>query len=274
MLTEDAKIDIVNESLKDMVDPRPYSKVKKEDGFAQILTESDQSLFRNAVFWSVFDEKDAEERVRQTVAMYKEKELSFRWVVGPGSEPKNLIEILARNGLQKIPKGFPGAGMIATYDTIKGQKPRQNQHCFCVQVVDHKEQIQDFVRILETCFGMSVGNERFLCAAINDDISAQPRRLWYFLVCSGSAPVGILAARTYGDRFAYLSAGAVLPEFRRKGALKFLGDYVADFLKGKGIATITTQTLPNTSEELCRKLGFETVCQVDTLLSLFNSSAD
>lgn len=254
-----------------MVDSRPYSKVKRDDGFVQILTESDQSFFRNAVFWSVFDERDAEEKVKQTVAMYKKKGLLFRWVVGPGSGPKNLIEILARNGLQKIPKNFPGAGMIATYDTIKGQKTSKNQLCFSVQVVDCMDQIKNFVGILGTCFGPSVGNQRFLCAAINDDVSARPRRLWYFLVCCGGVPAGILAARTYGDRFAYLSAGAVLPEFRRKGALKFLGDYVADFLKGRCISIFTTQTLPNTSEKLCRELGFETVCQVDTLLSQSNS---
>ena len=58
-------------------------------------------------------------------------------------------------------------------------------------------------------------------------------------------------------------------EYRRRGALKFLGNHVIEFLRDMGITTYTTQTLPNTSEKLCQKFGFETVCQVDTLICLY-----
>lgn len=271
MFTPEEKIDIVNQSLKDMVDYRPYSQIIKDDNFVQILTESDRSILRNAVFWSVLSERNADEKVKQIVAMYRKKQLIFRWVVGPCSEPKNLVEILIKNGFQKVPNGFPGAGMIATYDTVKNQTTLLNQLDFSMQVVENEEQIDNFVGIMESCFRFTVKNDQFLRIAISDDIQAQPRRIWYFLVCYNDAPIGILVARTYNGRFAYLSAGAVLSKYRRKGALKFLGNHVMDFLREKGVTTVTTQTLPNTSEDLCRKLGFESVCQVDTLLCLFNS---
>lgn len=271
MFTAKENIAIVNQSLKDMVDFRPYSHIICDDDFVQILTEEDHSILRNAVFWSAFDDRNAEERVRQTVAMYKEKGLPFRWVIGPGSEPRDLMQILIRNGFQKIPDGFPGAGMVATYHTTQELIADQNRNSFSFQIVASETQIVSFVEIMESCFQFSVRNDRFLRVAIRDDVEAHPRRLWYFLVCFESIPIGILAARIYDGRFAYLAAGAVLSQFRRMGALKFLGHHVMEFLKDKGITTVTTQTLPNTSENLCKKLGFETVCQVDTLLYLVNT---
>ena len=270
MLSKENEVEIVNRSLRDMVDLRPYSQVVVNDDLVQILTKTDRSILRNAIFWSVLDDSDAEEIVRQRVAEYREKKLSFRWVLGPGSEPKDLLKILICNGFRKVPDGFPGAGMIASYHTIKRLNITQNQDNYSVQVVANKEQIKDFVRIMETCFQYTVDNGDFLRIAIYDDVLAQPQRLWYFLVKQDSEPVGILAVRIYRDGFAYLSAGAVLPEYRRKGALKFLGNHVIEFLKDMGITTYTTQTLPNTSEKLCKKMGFETVCQVDTLICLYN----
>jgi GNAT superfamily N-acetyltransferase len=269
VITQEEKVEIVNRSLQDMVDLRPYSQIIMDDHLVQILTKIDYSILRNAVFWSVLDDSNAEETVRQKVAEYREKKLSFRWVVGPGSEPKNLSKILIRNGFQKVPNGFPGAGMVASYHTMKRQNITLIQDHYSLQVVEKKEQIEDFVRIMGTCFQYTVDNSEFLRIAIYDDIMAQPRRLWYFLVDYDSEPVGILAVRVYSDGFAYLSAGAVIPEYRRRGALKFLGHHVIEFLKDMGITTYTTQTLPNTSEKLSQKFGFETVCQVDTLICLY-----
>ena len=270
MLAKENEIEIVNRSLRDMVDLRSYSQTIVNDEFVQVLTETDRSILRNAVFWSVLHDNDAEEIVRKTVAKYREKKLSFRWVVGPGSEPRDLLNILIRNGFQKVSNGFPGAGMIGSYHTIKRPNVTHNQDNYSVHVVENKEQIQDFVRVMETCFPYTVDNGDFLRIAIYDDVLAEPKRLWYFLVKYDSEPIGILAARNYSDGFAYLSAGAVIPEYRRKGALKFLGNHVIEFLREMGITTYTTQTLPNTSERLCKKMGFETVCQVDTLICLYN----
>lgn len=135
MFTAEEKIAIVDQSLEDMVDFRPYSYVFCDDDFVQILTGEDRSILRNAVFWSAFDEKDAEERVSQTVAMYKEKGLSFRWVIGPGTEPRDLMQMLIRTGFQKIPDGFPGAGMVATYHTTQGLMADQDGNSFSFQVV-------------------------------------------------------------------------------------------------------------------------------------------
>jgi len=269
-MTKENEIEIVSRSLRDMVDYRPYSQIIMNDEFVQILTETDRSILRNAVFWSVLDDSDAEEIVRQTVAKYREHKLSFRWVVGPGSEPRDLLNILIRNGFQKVPNGFPGAGMIGSYQTIKETNVTQNQDNYSVQVVENKGQIRNFIRVMETCFQYTVDNGEFLRIAIYDDVMAEPKRLWYFLVKYDSEPIGILAARVYGGGFAYLSAGAVIPEYRRKGALKFLGNHVIEFLREMGITTYTTQTLPNTSERLCKKMGFETVCQVDTLICFYN----
>ena len=271
MLTKEEKIEIVNLSLRDMIDPRPYSQIINDDCFVRIITKTDYSFFRNSVYWSVLDDDDIDEKIEKIIADYKEHDLSFRWVVGPGSEPKELVDMLVFHGFQKVPNGFPGAGMIGTYHSMNIQSTVPFQGEYEMQIVAGSDQIDSFVGIMETCFRYTVDNEKFLKIAIHDDVFAQPRRLWYFLVCYRHEPIGILGARIYDDGFAYLSAGAVLPEYRRKGALKYLAKNVIGFLKDMGINTYTTQTLPHTSENLCANFGFETVCQVDTLLYLLDS---
>jgi ribosomal protein S18 acetylase RimI-like enzyme len=75
---------------------RPEGEIYQTANLGQIITGLD--VF-NRVTFSRFSEIELANRIREIVNFYRERNLSFSWLVGPASQPARLGESLEQNGL-------------------------------------------------------------------------------------------------------------------------------------------------------------------------------
>ena len=66
---------------------------------------------KNGVMWARFTARTAKQEVAEVVSYFKERGVPFFWWVGPSSSPKNLGDLILKEGLTKEEWSFPAMAL-------------------------------------------------------------------------------------------------------------------------------------------------------------------
>jgi GNAT superfamily N-acetyltransferase len=248
------KLDLLEEVI---VTPRrayprlPDLQVIERPGWLQIVTPSIKTGGLNEVIYSLLDEQSADATIDETIAMYRDLGIKFRWNVGPGSGPPDLGERLARRGLTES----RGRGMARSTDDA-GTVGGASELAAVANVVEVDASTLDhYTDVMAS--GWSA--DRDAVHVQHQHILAEGRHCLFVAYCDG-VPA---AAASYAPftRSAYLMGGVVLPSYRGRGLYRALVQARMDHARARGITLATSHARESTSAPILEKLGFETVCR-------------
>ena len=126
---------------------------------------------------------DAEERIRETLAHFREKSIPFRWWITPSSAPANLIELLKANGFRHT---YDAPGMSIELDTLREQEPIEGVE---IRRIVDAEELKTWVSTFATGFNRpepehAVWHDAFLSFGFEPDA-----RWRHFLALLDGEPV-------------------------------------------------------------------------------------
>ena len=230
----------------------PDLQVIERPGWLQIVTPSIKAGGLNEVIYSLLDEHTADATIDETIAMYRELGLKFRWNAGPGSGPADLGERLARRGLT----ASNGRGMARATNDADGLRGAATTDVVEVSgaTLDH------YTHVMASGWGA----DPIALGAVHQHILDEGRHRLFVAYCDG-APV---AAASYAplERSAFLMGGVVLPEYRGRGLYRALVHARIAHAHARGIGLVTSHAREQTSAPILEKMGFETVCRFPMFL--------
>jgi hypothetical protein len=252
-LTHQEKLAEISKAMIAAAWRRPDSLIIDRPDWFQILTPSSGQFWHNKVLRSYLTEENVVSRVRETIRSFKAEGKGFIWVVSPDSTPANLGEVLAQEGMTY---DHAGLGMLTEIDRIQIEDdPR-----ITVEEV-HLHNAEEYAKV--SCLGWDSPpgvQEELLSDLVRCLLDSEQKTLYYVARFEGrpAASGALLPLDTSG----YLLGSSVAPEFRGKGLYRALVKKRFEKLRELKIPVATIQAMATTSAPICRKLGFETVCEV------------
>lgn len=216
--------------------------------------------FLNCVGLADVDEAKCQSMISSVIEIYEKEKKGFQWLVGPTTRPKNMDKYLTESGFKRIDEesafGMVLKDIDIAIDTNEDFKIRE------VEVGDFEENTS----LITKSFGMGLTDE--IARIIIDLYASQGKNSHLYLAFTGeNKPVAFSASVIDPENHLVILLGAgTLPEYRGKGIYSsFVDRRLKDAGKaGANVAII--QALKNTSAPICRRLGFEAVCQLDSYL--------
>lgn len=181
--------------------------------------------------------------------------LPFTWVVGPATLPDDLPTYLQAHGMNPGPT-LDGMVMRPPLGDRPGRQRWAVHRAPWTEVLDHAS-------TLAPAYGHRMSAEAFHHVVRSLGQSASGASEIYLAVADDlRTPIGFGVTVPVNDRAVFLSGSATLPEWRHQGVYRSLVlQRVHDtFQAGMEAALITAVT--TTSVPICRRLGFESVCQI------------
>jgi GNAT superfamily N-acetyltransferase len=97
----------------------PGATVDERDDALAVRTTVPHPFF-NGVPRAALRESDAEERIREIAAPFREARIPFRWWITPSSAPANLVPLLQANGFRHV---YDAPGMTMELDSLPEPQP-------------------------------------------------------------------------------------------------------------------------------------------------------
>jgi GNAT superfamily N-acetyltransferase len=249
------KISLVTRAVYEGIFKKLENEVIATNTWTQVTTPMARTPFKNAVYNSVMSEESASQRIEETIAHYQSRNLPFRWLISPHSEPGNLSEKLVSRGfkLNDQLEGLyaePGNLNIEVHPEVK------------VSLVT-LENLEDWMSVQEHAWKIPEPGLRFMRAEMQQVLSNSERRSNDYIAYLHGQPVGAGRVSFYRD-YAFLTGAAVRPEARLKGVYRTLLDARVREIQARGVNSIVIHCLKDTSAPICMKLGFEKVCEIQS----------
>ncbi len=232
------------------------SEVITTPSWAQIVTPSLNSPFRNAVCFNISAETEVDEQIRETVRLYESKGLRFSWVVGPRTKPHDMGERLLAAGFrrQEATRGLTAdLSELSLLRAPQSTEPRINLELL------GEHNIDEWLRIHQVAWP----DQPEMTARMREarQLRAFDTRggILEYVVRSNGTAVAIVAAHLF-DEFAHLSSGTVLPEFRRQGIFLRMMRELLETLRKMGHSLVTGHAVQSTSAPILLKMGFRRDC--------------
>lgn len=219
----------------------PDLQVIERPGWLQIVTPSITTGGLNEVIYSLLDERDTDRVIDETIAIYRDRGLKFRWNAGPGSGPADLGERLARRGLTLS----LGRGMARSTDAPAGSGD--------VRLVD-ESMLEAFSQVMAAGWG----SDPNALLALHRHVLGEGQQ-FMFLAYDDGVPAAT-ASYVACERSAYLIGGVVLRAHRGRGLYRDLVHARLAHARARGLTVATSHARESTSAPILDKLGFETVC--------------
>lgn len=123
----------------------PGAVVDQRDDFIAVRTGVSLPFF-NGVPYAVLDGERARDRVRETLASFREKRVPFRWWITPSTAPADLIPILMEQGFRHV---YDAPGMAADMTTLPAPQAIEG---FEITRVEDADALWSWASILGTAF--------------------------------------------------------------------------------------------------------------------------
>jgi GNAT superfamily N-acetyltransferase len=236
---------------------RPDTIIDQRPGWYQLTTPSSKQHWFNGIVESKLSASEAPARVAEVIAHYKKLGSRFRWTLGPSATPADLGKILTDHGLSADHVGY---GMARESALDEGPiDPR-------IQVERATlENVEDYVAATALGWGNTYDASQEILQDMRRCLVDPSHPTLYFLARYGGKAVASGALLPF-QRSGYLLASSVAPEFRKKGIYRALVAHRLRVLKERGIPLATIYAMSHTSAPICRKLGFETICEIQAYL--------
>lgn len=181
----------------------PDASIEEREGLISVRTAVPLPFF-NGVPRAALD-GDAGERIRETVARFRETGTPFRWWITPSSAPADLIEQLTANGFRHT---YDAPGMALDLADLREQPPIDG---FDIRRIRNAEELRTWVSVFATGFNRpepehAVWHSAFLSFGFDPDarwrhylgvLNGQP--VATATVCVGEEIAGIYHVFTHAD---------------------------------------------------------------------------
>jgi GNAT superfamily N-acetyltransferase len=197
--------------------------------------------------------EEADQKIEATIAYYREHNIGFQWWVNPFDTPTDLRERLERHGL--ILAGDAATMAHTHLDQLDiPVNPRVE-----IEVMDgyHEESIDAMLQLMVTCFNMpadEVAERRPIWVERMRDPKERQVHTSYLARLNGQ-PAGFGRLSLRGG-LGYLSAGAVLPEFRGQHVYSTLLRRRLEEAHAQGYHIVAIQAEP-LSRPIVTRCGFK-----------------
>lgn len=248
MLGQPSKAEIVFKAAIGSPLMRPDTQVIVRPGWYQIITPASKSASANEISLSVMPESQIDDVITQTRDLYKSLGVSFKWCVGPWTQPSDMDERLS----QLTTVSWSARGMCCSRDLMI-----TSPSDVTVEPMT-EDNLDDFMYAFTNGWDLASedGNAQRVQMMRALSLAGQPCR--YFLARWEGAPAGT-AGIILKEDCAYLTGGNVLTAFRGKGVYRALIKARLNVLESLGTEVIATHAREKTSAPILEKLGFETL---------------
>jgi Acetyltransferase (GNAT) domain len=257
----ETKIKAVEDSSAAAAWRRPDSVVLDKPNWFQVTTPSSKRFWLNGIHRSVLTEHGAKKMVEVIAEKYRNAGQEFRWIVGPSARPKNLPQLLDQSGIRHHGLGI---GMVAETETFPGVVLPNIR----VEVTTLKN-LNDYVEAASAGWDMSEAVTKEMFSDMSRDLQDPHHNKQYFIGYKNNEPAGT-GAMLMGKDFGYLMGGSVAPQFRGAGVYRSLVAERMRLLRERHIPLATIQAKDDSSAPICKKLGFESVCEVNYFLATWS----
>ncbi len=225
--------------------------VERSPGWVRMTMAKAPTHFRNGVLHAVLEDDQVDDRLCATIAHYTALGVPFRWDVGPSTRPRDMAERLKAVGFR----------YFETVEGLVGHASRFDGARHDVIEVG-PERIDDYLRAMQRGWNMPpAGTARFREECELE--FARPQRMTHYFVARVDGEPAGASALAMHDGFAHFSGASVDPKFRGRGAYRRMIEYRMAFLRERGMDEVTNHCVAATSAPICKRLGFERICDFD-----------
>jgi GNAT superfamily N-acetyltransferase len=193
---------------------------------------------------------DAEDRVRETVAWFRDRRTPFRWWLTPSVRPPHLVDILAANGLRHF---YFATGMVA--DISNGGPAREVPGLEIIQAGDPRT-LATWVEVFAQGFSMP---DR--AKAVWLGVYSQLDTWHHFLGILDGKPVATTSL-CLGGEIGGIYHVVTLPEARGRGVGAAITAAALRRAASAGCRVAALQS-SEMAVSVYRSLGFEVCCQLE-----------
>ena len=223
--------------------------IDRED-WLQVTTPTRPEPSRNGIFISRLDATQVDERIAAVVQHYGERNLRFRWIVGPSSAPDDLSDRLTGAG---FPVYGATLGMhMHVPPTVPEHPPAIEFRPFGLDLLDIWIKLN--MRGWEHLARTAAETERLARLMLTEN----RQRGW--VVYEDGEPVGVTVLCLLPG-VGYFQGAAVLPERRRHGLYVEMIHHRLAVLHTLGIEHAVIWASEATSAGVCRRAGFVPLCR-------------
>jgi predicted GNAT family acetyltransferase len=215
----------------------------------------------NAVGLARFSEENVDEGIQNVIKHYQQEKRTFGWVVGPTSQPANLGEHLTAAGFSRLQeRSLAGMVLRDTNITIP-----TNPDILVKQVA-----ITDWdanISIMTQALDSNLAESGTLMNALIRLHEALGELCTFYLayVPEREEPVAFASSVLDRERSVLTLIGAAtLAAYRGRGIYSTMVAKRLEDARAMGVTCAIIQAVKTTSAPICAKLGFETLCSLDT----------
>lgn len=235
------------------------SQMIESRGWRQVVSEDYKSPAFNEVLESSVWENQLEQKVLETIELYRKVGTAFKWGVTPRTRPANTGEVLLKHGFTH----WPSAAMY-----LRPAECTFSQNTDVVVRGVGADQMKDFVDLFMRCWNIKPEEH----APMRDQLyfdHEQSAIYERFVAYVKGAPAGV-ASMVRNDDCGYLHATAVLPEFQGAGAYRALVEARVKVLQDLEIPLAYTEARELTSAPRLERMGFQRAWSIDMYLKALN----
>ena len=238
--------------LLDGIDREPDAEVIDRPDWVQVRTPSSVHSNHNKILVARLGSGDADATIDHVVAEHASRGAAFQWIVGPSSTPSDLAERLTARGLERI---GPAHGMIR----LVGDEPLPlDVPGLMFREMTTEADVEVYADVTAAAWERGPQFREAVAYIGRKSLHPSvPTRSW--IASIDGEPVGTSHLRLLSG-YGYLQGGAVLPARRRQGIYRALVQHRLDVLRSAGVRVALIFAAVETSGNICRKLGFTTVC--------------
>jgi GNAT superfamily N-acetyltransferase len=232
----------------------PDSQVIDRPDWYQVTTPSIPIVIYNGVYRSIMEADQADRIIDEVFDHYRSLNLPFRWTVGPSARPLDLAERLQKRGMEVFARTV---GMVIPSDA---PMPPTRPGVTVEQVTP--ETVLDWAKASAGGWGISPESVQNIAADMRGQMERYGENLLLVLSRYEGEPAGA-GILQFIRGIGWLKGTAVRPEFRGRGCYQAMVAWRLAKMRERGVEWGAIQATVGTSEPICRRLGFEEVCQID-----------
>lgn len=218
----------------------------------------------NHVGLAQLNEKNVDSTVQKVIEFFKSEKKSFSWIIGPGSEPKDLPSILEKHGFYHMEE-------MTEYGMVLSTESEMNDITgkFSIEEV-RIEDLGNYLDLMVESFGFGMNRESamsivMLINAINstDKYNGQVKAYLAKENDTGKQVGFCYMTMDRDKKYAILDGSGVIPSYRRRGIYRAMISRRSHEARENGIKYLIIHAMKNTSAGICEKVGFKKICQMD-----------
>ena len=220
----------------------------------QVTSASTKEAWANGVRFSDFDGHTHRDRIKTIIQGYRDLNLPFRWLAGPGNHSAALVKVLVEEGLH--------LDYYCSCRVRSTQPPTTPPESDVRILAVTPETVPEFVDVSIRGWELPVDYRDGLIRSTSDKLASGEEAP--FVAYLDDRAVGGGIAVRFG-RFGYLKRSCVDAEFRGRGAYKALVYHRLDFFREQGVEQALLLAKSDSSDPICHRLGFEEVARIHYL---------